>query len=333
MTRIPALAWKFALTCAAAAALAACGGGGGDGSKATTGTLKLGITDAPVDKADAVFVRFTGVEFKPRGGEAFSRDFMSPRDIDLLDFQGTNRAMLFDGEPLPAGEYEWMRLKVVAEPNVRDSYVVIGGECELRIPSGAESGLKLVRGFAIGVGTTTDITIDFDVRKSIVEPPGQRSDAIACNGQTYLLKPALRVVDNLQVGTITGTVDTSLTTTGACSASATSAGNVYLFGPFDTELAPQPDDIDGYGTDGADPITSAIVDRTDSNRFTIGFVPAGKYVLAHTCDEDSGAVNADTDQDANPPPSVDEVVNFTLAPNVVQVAPGVTIEVNFPPSA
>ncbi|MDH4105353.1 MAG: DUF4382 domain-containing protein, partial [Gammaproteobacteria bacterium] len=210
-----------AIGCALAlAVLAGCGGGGGDSSGAKTGTLRLGLTDAPVDQADAVVVQFTGVEFKPKDGVAFSRDFTTPKTLDVLALQGTARAMLLDGETVPAGEYEWMRLKVNADPAQRDSYVTIGGEeCEMRIPSGAETGLKLVRGFTVGVGTITDFTIDFDLRKSVVQPPGQRADATSCNGQMYMLKPALRIVDNLQVGTITGTVDSSLLSASSCVAS------------------------------------------------------------------------------------------------------------------
>ena len=200
-----------------------------------------GITDAPVDQADAVVVQFTGVELKPTGGAAFSRDFPVPKTIDLLTLQGTTRALLLDGESVPAGEYEWMRLKVNADPAVRDSFVTIGGqECEMRIPSGAETGLKLVRGFTVGVGTVTDFTIDFDLRKSVVQPPGQRADAGTCDGQVYLLKPALRLVDNLQVGAISGTIDSSLLSAPGCVASTAKPGSVYLFGPVQATIRRRP---------------------------------------------------------------------------------------------
>src|SRR5512136_1027 len=84
------------------AALAACGGGGGSDKTANTGTLKLGITDAPVDVATQVVVQFSGVELKPVGGAAFSIDFKDANgaptttSIDLLDQQGTKRAMLLN---------------------------------------------------------------------------------------------------------------------------------------------------------------------------------------------------------------------------------------------
>jgi hypothetical protein len=320
---------SHALVLAAAAALAGCGGGGSDGMQSGTGTLRVGLTDAPVDQADAVVVQFTGVELKPMGGAAFSRDFSVPKTLDVLALQGTTRALLLDDESVPAGEYEWMRLKVNADPAVRDSFVTIGGqECEMRIPSGAETGLKLVRGFTVGVGTVTDFTIDLDLRKSVVQPPGQRADAGTCNGQVYLLKPALRIVDNLQVGAISGTIDSSLLSASSCVASTAKPGSVYLFGPVTTtDPAPTvPDDVDGNPADGADPITSARV-SADTFKYTIGFVPVGRYVVAYTCDADDSTIDADA---VPTPPDTGEVVNFTpVNGTTVDVTANQTVTVDF----
>jgi hypothetical protein len=56
-SRIRALSRVVCVT--AIAVLAGCGGGSSDGAQSKTGTLRLGITDAPVDQADAVVVQFT----------------------------------------------------------------------------------------------------------------------------------------------------------------------------------------------------------------------------------------------------------------------------------
>jgi hypothetical protein len=315
----------LAAAIASSVAAAYSGGGGGD-SRAPTGALRIGITDAPVDEAASVVVEFSGVELKPRGGPAFSLDFQDPqnpgvpatREINLLAYQGDDRAILLDGEQVPAGEYEWMRLKVNAEPSVDDSYIELalgGGRCELIIPSGAQTGLKMIRGFTVAAGTTTDFTIDFDLRKSVVQPPGQQTGALTCDGQAYLLKPVLRVVDNLQVGSITGSVDPALVAT-ACAATPDEAGRVYLYGPYaETDPIPAgvPDDVDGDpagedAADGSDPLDSAIVDPA-TGTYTFGFVQAGsKYVLAYTCDADDATVDADA---ADAPAGADEVVEFT----------------------
>src|SRR5829696_5635843 len=125
----PARPARIALAAVAlTASLLALGGcGGGDDSTSKTGTLNLGLTDGPVDAADAVVVQFSGVELKPVNGAAFSVDF-APKTIDVLGLQGTNRAMLLDGETVPAGDYEWMRLKVNADPDIAgDTYITVNG--------------------------------------------------------------------------------------------------------------------------------------------------------------------------------------------------------------
>ena len=318
----------------ATALLAACSGGdaGGGKDEPRTGTLKVGITDAPVDMADAVVVEFTGVELKPKDGAAFSIDFAAKR-LDLRALQGTDRALLLDGETVPAGEYEWLRLKVNADPNVGgDSFVRLtegGQECEMRIPSGDETGLKLVRGFTVGIGAVTDFTIDFDLRKSVVAPPGQRTPVDTCGSQAFLLKPALRLVDNLRVGAIGGAIDPNLVAA-QCPAgnAAPYPGNVYLFGPVPTDGTVVPDDYDGIASDpnGTDPLTSAMVDK-DTFRYTIGFVPVGNYLLAYTCDLDDIGIDADV---VPTPPATGETVRLTLpAVTPVTVAAGQLKEVGF----
>jgi hypothetical protein len=303
--------------------LAACGDDGG-----STGQISVAVTDSPVDYADAVVVRFTGVELKPKEGPAFVIDFDAPKTIDLRALDEGERVMLLDDEEVEAGEYLWMRLLVEADPNVAgDSYITIGGaDCELRIPSGDERGLQLIRGFTVGVGTTTDYTIDYDLRRSIVKPPGLTTEATVCDGQAYLMKPVLRLVDNLEVGTITGSVDpTFITSPEACGDATTPGiypGNVYLFGPVTENEAGTPDDYDGDG----DALASAMVSEDDFS-YTIAFVPAGEYRLAYTCDVDEVETNEATLTDGS-----EELVAFTPADGVaVTVAAGQTAIVDFPP--
>src|SRR5262245_35905391 len=195
--------------------LAGCGGGGGS-APGETGQLKLSITDAPLDDATNVVVQFHAVAFKREGAppERIETLTPSPRQLDLMQYQQGRTAVLLDNIELPAGRYEWLRLIVDNEPNVRDSYVVLttGAECELIIPSGAESGLKLNRGFTLAAGGSVALTIDFDLRQSIHAPPGRRGTTPSCT-QAYLMRPTLRVVEDANVGAIAGTVDSALVTT------------------------------------------------------------------------------------------------------------------------
>jgi hypothetical protein len=287
----------------ALAFLASCGGGGSDSPAPSSpvpqfGRMTLRITDSPVTSAERVVVEFTGVEIKAVGGETEVFDF-APRQIDLLALDGGGSETLLTDEILPAGEYEWIRLKVNAGRNGSDSFIELddGAVHPLYIPSGNQTGLKLIRGFTIGAGSTHNFTIDFDLRKSVIHPPGL--------GEPYLLKPVLRLVDNLQVGVIAGTVAGALIVDGCEPA-------VYLF----PGTGIVPDDIGS----AAPPLASTAVNLDDASgeyRFRLAFVPTGPYTVAFTCA--AGDDGAETD----------DVIAFEPTINTT-VAAGQTSTVEFP---
>lgn len=271
-----------AVTIAMTVALSACSGGGGGGSE--TGRLSLAVTDAPVDDASSVVVQFSGVAFKRAGAAAeVVKDLIpTPRQLDFLQYQDGRAALLLDGVSLPAGDYEWVRLIVDNQSGVRDSYVVLssGEECELRVPSGAESGLKLNRGFTLPADGSVALTIDFDLRKSIHAPPGQVGAAAACT-QGYLMRPTLRIVDDANVGAIAGHVDSALVTEQCLP-------KVYVF----SGAGVVPDDIEE--ADGADPLVVASVaveNGSTAYAYRAAFLPPGTYTVTFTCDDDDAAAD------------------------------------------
>ena len=289
--------------------LAACGGG--DDAPAN-GRVSLSVTDAPVDDAASVVVQFSGVAFKRSGAaaEVVQNLAPSPRQLDLLEYQEGRAALLLDGVTLPAGDYEWVRLIVDNAAGVRDSYLVqtTGEECELRVPSGAESGLKLNRGFTLPAEGSIALTIDFDLRKSIHAPPGQQGAAEACT-QGYLLRPTLRIVDNANVGAIAGTVDSALVPQECLP-------KVYVF----SGAGVAPDDLEetAAGAD-IDPLVVASVpveNGASAYNYHAAFVPPGSYTVAFTCSDDD--------------PAAEEALDF-LAPRDVVVQANLASTVDFTP--
>lgn len=278
-------------------ALAACGGGG-DGPE-RTGQLSLSITDAPVDDASSVVVQFSGVAFKREGAapEIVQNLTPSPRQLDLLEYQEGRAALLLDQVTLPAGRYEWVRLIVDAQTGVRDSYIELttGEECELEVPSGAQSGLKLNRGFTLPADGGAALTIDFDLRKSIHAPPGQQGAAAQCT-QGYLMRPTLRIVDDANVGAIAGTVDSALVT-------AECLPKVYIY----SGSGIVPDDIeDSDAAPDVDPLVVAnvtIENGSTDYRYRAAFLPPGDYTAGFTCGDDD--------------PAADDVLTFLAPKNVV----------------
>lgn len=260
-------------------ALTGCGGGSSSDSGTSTGTLGVSVTDAPVDSAHSVMVQFDGIEIQPADGERLTFTFDSPKQIDLLALQGNNSEPLLDGEQVPAGDYEWMRVMVTGNRTSLESYIELeadGTQHPLWVPSGDQTGLKLVQGFTVPVGGSADFTIDFDLRKSITKS-GQSGDA-------YILTPALRLVNNVEVGTLTGSVDTATASADTCAPSA------YVYSGSDVT----PDD---EGSDTS-PLTSALIsmdEATGNYTFTVGFLSEGDYTLAWTCQADLDEAATDED--------------------------------------
>ncbi len=98
---------------------------------------------------------------------------------DLIDLQNDVTVALSSNVEIPPGQVTQLRL-IVGDNN---AVVTVSGVFDLKIPSGAETGLKLNLGTVIEPGMTTEILLDFDAEASVV---------LEGNG-TYSLKPVLTV--------------------------------------------------------------------------------------------------------------------------------------------
>ena len=299
--------------CCSLAMLAACGGG----TSSPGSTLNLGLTDAPISGATKVWINFTGVEVKPVNGDAIDFNFSPAQGFDLLTLQNGVTATFLNGKTIPAGQYEWVRLMV--DSTAGSSYIIDStGQHTLTIPSGAETGLKLIQGFTMPVGGVADFTVDFVLSKSIIDPPGQSPD--------YLLKPVLRLVDNAQVGTISGTFQTAtLSAQSNCSAHVPV---VYIY----PGSGVTPDDIYNPASGAVDapatpaevePLVTATAALNSSSvyAYSMPFLPAGTYTVAFTCDPDDPNVDESA---LSPSP-----IHFDTHPQAVTVVNQQTSTVNF----
>jgi hypothetical protein len=293
--------------------LAACGGSGGGGA-GSTGAVSLSITDAPVDGVAQVWVQFDSIELKPKNGRAITVSFDTPLSVDLKSLTGDNTAVLLNNEPVPAGEYNWIRLIVNASfDNVFDSYVMTdtGQQVEIRVPGGE---VKLVSGFTVVQGGEASFVIDWNLRMGLTAPPGQAG---------YLLKPATRIIDLQQYGGIAGAVANALITSPSCTSDPnTGEGNeVYVYAGADVT----PDDLDGIA---AEPVTSARVRLAEGTYgYSVPFLAPGIYTVAFTCQ-----ASDDLTPDPlvpQPDPAADNAIDFSPGINAT-VSGGQTATVNFP---
>ncbi len=285
--------------------VAGCGGSGGSGGE-KTGFIAIGITDAPVDIVSAVVVEFTGVTLKPASGDEIVVTFDTPKSFDLLTLTGGLTAELLQETEVPVGEYNWVRLAVNAEfDSVFDSYAMTPtGQVELLVPSGNNSGLKLVSGFTVMQNQSTNLVIDWDLRQALSDPLGQPG---------FHLRPALRVTDLSAYGTLNGTVSDLLITDESCTNDpALGTGSaVYIYnGAIDV-----PGDI---GDAENEPFITATVSQNESGIyvFEVNFLSTGDYTAAFTC------------QASDDDPAVDDDIVFT-PPQMFMIDDGMTRSIAF----
>ncbi len=279
---------------AASASLVACGGSSGSGE---TGLLSLGVSDDPIHDVGKVCIAFDAVELKPAGDGPVKTYPLSGSIVNLLDFQGMNAFPLLFEQPVDAGEYVWMRLVVDADEGSNGG---LGDDSEssgcvgdvsyiaskdgktthnLFIPSGDQSGLKF-SGFTVPANGAVSFTAEWDLMRSIVEPPDLHPDVI--------LKPHVKLVDNTKVGAVRGSVSAVLADLDPCEPA------VYLFA--DNNVG-EPDLWVGDSEASAIP---SPVDENDPSlglEYEIGFLLEGSYEAAFSCD---GGVTFTEPAEGNP---------------------------------
>ena len=163
-------------------------------TNAGNGRLIVYLTDSPAS-FDSVVVCVSRVEVHVGGTDTTSGSWFvindSLRYFNLLDLMNGASVVLGDTS-LPAGHYTQIRLII------EDSCYIIDGEGrhELTIPSGTQTGIKLIHSFDIESDIVYELLLDFNVEKSIV---------ITGNGQ-YKLKPTIRVVPVVISGSISGKI-------------------------------------------------------------------------------------------------------------------------------
>ncbi len=192
-----------------------CGsGGGGDSSGGETGTVAVSLTDAMSNKFGAVYVTIDDVQIHLKGNGTGNNSWTSvstpnlPKTFNLYELTNGVREEIGLAD-IEAGDYTQMRLIIGDEPDSginlfseahpHANYVIDSDDSyqELKIPSGYQTGLKIVHGFTISANQTTELILDFLAEKSVV---------VAGNGKKWLLKPTAKVDRAEELSIISGKV-------------------------------------------------------------------------------------------------------------------------------
>ena len=207
--------------------LISCSDGGGGSGSVGTGTLSLSLTDNSTAEYRAVYITIKNVEVHLGGNENSSSSWLTvdlpidpdtghPKErltLNLLELVNGVREDLGIAV-LETGHYTQMRLiidrfpddtiNILSQNHPYANYVIDQSNpqnvYELKIPSGFQTGVKIVGGFDINTDQTNELILDFDASHSVVQ---------AGNSGNWLLKPTIKITSLEDFSIINGTVDGS----------------------------------------------------------------------------------------------------------------------------
>jgi hypothetical protein len=158
-----------------------------------TGTLKLYLSDAPIDAENVtgVYITIDEIQYHRDGQWITCDEFIGPQTYDLLELTGGNSTLL--GElTLPSGNYTQIRFmldiqEIGPPPSSPGCYIEFADNSTepLFVPSGGETGYKGIGRFEVPVNGTVEVTADFDVRKAVVIAHSR-----------YILEPTIKLIVN-----------------------------------------------------------------------------------------------------------------------------------------
>ncbi|MGM0579294.1 MAG: DUF4382 domain-containing protein [Bacteroidota bacterium] len=234
---------------------------GCDRIESGNGRASFYLTDGPLEAENVaeVVISISKVEvFGPEGWTTV-KEYENPEAVNLLELQG-GETFFLDEKELTSGLYDQIRLgltgSVDAESETPAHYVKFDDESmeEIFIPSGNQTGYKVVGDFTIPDGGVTSIIIDFDVRKSVVK---------AGNSGQFILKPTLRLIEDADVGSIEGSVNGEVD------------GNLVVYAYNGGEYDESETEANADGLVFANALTSANVDG--AGNYNLAFLQSGNY--------------------------------------------------------
>lgn len=161
-------------------------------------TVSFSLTDAPVDSkaVKSVFVKFAGLAINESGTAADTDSTWidvpidSTKEYDLLSLTAGTSALLGNVSLTAGTQINQIRF---LNPTIEIAESV---DPTVRLPCSLSSstGLKIVNAFQVPLTGSMALTVDFDVRKSLVYS----------GDQGYKMKPVLRAVVDGEAGNIAG---------------------------------------------------------------------------------------------------------------------------------
>lgn len=230
-------------------------------------TLTLAVADTPVDGAQSVVLTFTGVQVQSaRGGAPIEVDYPTPLQVDILQLQDDNFALLLDNQSVPAGSFLWVRFLV----DMSQSSITLsdGSVHPLVLTNAAQDPFKFNTEFTVLSDQQGAFVVDFDLRKSITLVSGN-----------YDFTPYMRFLDPNQTGALEGTVSNTFTIGGVAISDPSCQPAAYAYPGSVTPVDINP-------TTALQPIQTATVRLSNFSgnyRYAFEYLPPGDYTVALVC--------------------------------------------------
>lgn len=278
-------------------------------------TVRVLLTDAPSDYIASAEVDIGAVELvSADGAHVTLSDDGTDGFVNLLDFQNAATTPIAEAE-IEGGSYSQLRMVVeAARVTLAPGYTFRDGstEMDLKVPSGAQSGIKLNLHDASDDGAVdivpgeTVLVLDFDVSRSFVML-GNFETPAGVHGVNF--KPTIRVAAMDVAASISGTVTTELE-------GVSVEGLTVMAEPTDEGT------VEGYQTMAGTAITDA-----DGN-YTIHYLVPGSYevTVAAATDPESQSVTLGDSEDATGVDFALLDVSGSIAGTVTTSVDGVAVE-------
>lgn len=190
MLRTKLLNTTFALLVGISIIFAGCDLGADD----PTTTFEVQMHDATTDELEQFNVHVKSIEAH-RDGDGWKTIGTPDEVYNLLELVNGNKVVLGE-EVVESGRYTQVRL-ILGEQN---SVVNRNGESyDLSVPSGVQTGIKLVINAELEEGVRYKLNLDFDASKSLTKT-GESPQV------EYILRPVIHAYEEALTGTIGGSV-------------------------------------------------------------------------------------------------------------------------------
>jgi hypothetical protein len=256
----------------------------GNNTPSDPALLTLGLSDSLPEDLKQVFIQVDAITFKRSGAvDVVINDFtiggavVGTFKVNLLDYPGITQLEVIKGLELATGTYE-VSIKLIAD-GIESSYVKDANDVSKPITVSGDtlsvSGMKLASG-------NQAFTVEFSLAQALSQPT---------SGTYRLATTGMRIENNLTAATLSGQINSDLfDTVSPCNekTTPTSGNRVYIYAGIDA--AKNLTDVFTSASESTPPTNAlapyavASLKQTDQIwEYTFGYLPAGDYTLAFSC--------------------------------------------------